>query len=268
MKEYENKNSIVLKLLSNFNDKFDNERYYKMLRNKNSNLIESICSGSEQLPPPSFFKYLINKNSDKNIEFDAKKAEEVSYRFYYLFFTIGMKNIYDYKKFSNEFRNKVQKLGDLLIQYIQLLNYRIKNESENKFHTKIFNNIKISFTELYIIDPEKFLSLYKFFSCTSIIISTFIAFMLGNIVGSMYASCILSTSIGAISVIYFINTYEKKHFENLDIDGRNILALKYKKLFTEEINTISKKNQYTPSLIFDVIPDNSDTNLDKILEIV
>jgi hypothetical protein len=262
----QNKNSVIIGLISNLNKKFDYRSACINFTEKNENFIENISKGSEILPPPVFFECLIKQNLDKEIIFDSKKAMEISYQFYYLLFSIGLKNTYDYKKFSIDFKEKCEKLGNLLVKYIQLISYRIKSRKKANIYNRAHNQTMVYLTQLCIIDPEKFLALYKFFSCTSIIFVTFIAFMVGNFFGSMYASCILSTTVGGISIIYLINIYEKKNFENIDIDGRNILALRYKKLFTEEINIISKKPYNTQKLIFDISSNNLDTS-EKIVEI-
>lgn len=231
---------LVSKLLESFSNRFDCARYAKYFDNNDKNLVADLCSGDELLPSPSLFEHLIKKTDNQNLLKELRNARLVSQRFFDRLFKVGILYRYDFKKFSNEFEKSVQPLGNKLIQYIQLIEYIIQSQNCSK-REKLICKIKYRLLKKHIKKPEKFLIYYNLASFALLGVTSSLIFFVFGGMKHIYASS-LAASISAASVISLSSySYNTHNFNNSDISGRNNLALKYKRIFTNEVTYISSQ---------------------------
>ena len=241
--------SIVNRLTYNLSNKFDHDRFFKYFNEQDDDFMFDLCSGVKLLPPPYFFDHLVNLTSNEKIKKELLEARSISEKFFHNLCMIGVSNRYDFKEFAAQFEKKVQPIGKELIKHLNLINSLIK-EQRSKNYIKYLFKIKIYVLNKYIENEMRLKFVYNLtFALLITIAMTTTYFLNGGSNNAIFAA-ISASLFGAAGLGLIINKRDKNSFDNSDIEGHNNLALKYKKILTQEISHIAQKrklkNKKTP----------------------
>lgn len=209
---------------------------YEYLLNTNSDFINKLCNGSINLPPPSMLKGLSGDGAiarSKKILDLLTEAEVEASAFYSKLFSNDLKTLSDLKNYSMHFEHEVQRHGQSLINLLILIKSSIALEKPidgAQNIKKAFEYVHIWVRAKSIYDNSFFQKTYFLMTTiTTLLVSSILFFMVGgisNLLPAIFMSAIVIISFILVGIWF----YNFNVFELSDMDGDNLLAIKYRSM--------------------------------------
>lgn len=231
------------------------------LKEKKSTLPKLYCEGKIYLP--SFmilrrihYEYKKHSHIDPELNRLFESSIHCSKLFYSKLVALVVESRSSAKSFEEQFEQRIQPLGQQLINLITNIKYRIKlveSEGRKKESTgfitltkklssfgkiayNCLNNLVYKVTLLQSTHPSLAKKLY-YFSITSIIILFWVVnFMLLSHKIPSVASAFINVVSGIAVIVIAIILYPIGDFGKIDISGTNVVAYKYKLFFNNHAN--------------------------------
>lgn len=245
MTQYRKANeALIERLKQNFFSKYSDSQVRNFIIGVDNSALKNISSGELLIPPPNFFKKLASQKEYKNIAALCLRTAILCEEYYKALFNLAIFFNDDFNEFSIEYEKIIQPIGQKIIYMIILMRLYISDNtlsSESKIY-KLMNKVTIYVAKKFASDPVKTYRNINIIGFMIILLLTSLIFTFYGGLGNIIVSLTSSATIAGISLIIIASILGLNEFENRDINGKNILALKYKSVFSSEFMAISHKN--------------------------
>jgi hypothetical protein len=236
------------------------------LNNKTKRYPQAICMGKENIPTPQMLNKTIAANKELIKSYPIIAAglqllKQSSIDFYESLIKVMNKNISEKTNFEYEFDKIVQPFGQIFVNNLKALKYRIdelridnaklflktSKKSQEDFAER---NIRFKKIRKMVLRMKKVLAFYPQTSYKAYIITTIISVIFAGIGSFTLAESVtdherasFAASYASLAVlILFMASFTIQLFEYTDISGRNVLAWNYKTLFNSALYKAKHEN--------------------------